>query len=256
MQEASFGSWRRRATATLAVAVMMVGALAQSATADETTTVPLQPDHQGTASDCGSGVNWHFVLVNLDPGTPAGTLTAQFSGAGEITVVADKVVAGGRTQHFNVVTPTDDTLLDASAVVVAQSKQPGEPSGPRLVLSDFSCVEQPPPPDDGTIIIEKYALPPGEQPFEFTGDLGDFVIVDREKGTGNPGSQATFSGLAAGSYTIIELVPEGWELRQIACEVLVGDGSTFTVDLGSHSVTIQLAEGETVYCDFQNRQPR
>ena len=103
----------------------------------------------------------------------------------------------------------------------------------------------------GTIIIEKYARPPDGTVFMFTGDLGDFEIVDVERGTGNIGSQEVFDGLQPGTYTITEIVPYGWDLIYIACEVTPADGeSTFV--MGATSVTIDLASDETVYCDFQN----
>lgn len=103
--------------------------------------------------------------------------------------------------------------------------------------------EQPP----GTIIIEKYARPPGDTVFSFTGDLGDFDIVDTEGGTGNPGSQVHFE-VAPGTYSVTEIVPYGWDLIYIACRVS-GD-STFTMD--GPTVTISLESGDLVYCDFQN----
>ena len=108
----------------------------------------------------------------------------------------------------------------------------------------------------GTIIIEKYALPYGDQPFTFGGDLGTFVIVDDEQGTGNPGSQHTVTALDPDSYTIFEEPVAGWNLVRIACRVTVGSASTFTVNLAARSVTIDLAANETVYCDYQNRKPR
>jgi len=107
------------------------------------------------------------------------------------------------------------------------------------------CEEPPGPP--GTIIIEKYARPPGDTVFSFTGDLGDFQIVDSEGGTGNPGSQVRFE-VAAGTYDITEVVPYGWDLVYIACRAR-GD-STFA--MSGPTVTIDLHSGDLVYCDFQN----
>ena len=81
------------------------------------------------------------------------------------------------------------------------------------------------------------------------------MIVDDEQGTGNPGSQQTFSGLDPDSYTIFEEPVAGWNLVRIDCQVTVGSASTFTVNLPARSVTIDLVADETVYCDFQNRKP-
>ena len=113
------------------------------------TTVSLQESQRGTNSDdetsdpdcgdfgtTGSGVVWHFILNNLDDGTAAGSLTAEFESAGTVgPITSTKVEANGKTQHFYVFTPTADTLEDAEATVSAQNTDPGEPSGPKLVLS-------------------------------------------------------------------------------------------------------------------------
>ncbi len=108
-------------------------------------------------------------------------------------------------------------------------------------------------PGDGTIIIEKYALPAGDTVFRFDGDLGYFHIVDEDFGTGNPDSQVTFSNLAAGTYTIFEIPLEGWRYIQAKCTVFpAGGSSTFVEDKPNLAITINLAAGETVYCDFQN----
>ena len=126
---------------------------------------------------------------------------------------------------------------------------------PPPTTSTSSTTSTTKPDKPGTIIIEKYAAPFGDQPFTFGGDLGTFVIVDDELGTGNPGSQHTVSGLDADSYTIFEEPVAGWNLVSIACQRTVGSASTFTVTLAARSVTINLVAGETVYCDFQNRKP-
>ena len=73
-----------------------------------------------------------------------------------------------------------------------------------------------------------------------------------------------------GTYTIVETVPPGWVLRSISCGVTVitetdmggslgvlsytpqTDGSSWTVDLPHHSVTIVLGAGDEVVCTFTN----
>lgn len=109
------------------------------------------------------------------------------------------------------------------------------------------CVVEDPP---GEIIIEKYAQPPDGTLFYFTGDLGDFTISDTELGTGNPGSQQVFSDLAPGTYSVTELVPDGWRLRDITCSV-TGSGGSWTSVSGA-TVTIILESEDSVYCDFRN----
>jgi len=74
--------------------------------------------------------------------------------------------------------------------------------------------------------------------------------------------------LPTDTFTVVETVPSGWVLRSISCSVpLIGavagslsvasypsqiDGSSWTVDLAHHSVTIDLAEGDYVICTFTN----
>ena len=110
-------------------------------------------------------------------------------------------------------------------------------------------------PPTGTIIIEKYALGTSTLPFNFSGDLGPFVIVDDELGTGNVGSQVTFTGLSSGDYVVTESPAVGWQVTAITCVVTpAGGNSTFVTNVAGSSVTISLADGETVYCDFANKR--
>ena len=54
------------------------------------------------------------------------------------------------------------------------------------------------------------------------------------------------------TYTISELVTEGWDLDSIVCSVAVDHGGTRAVD--GRVATIQLAEGEAVSCVFSNTE--
>jgi hypothetical protein len=60
----------------------------------------------------------------------------------------------------------------------------------------------------GAIQIIKEAVPEDPQPFAFSGDLGDFTLVDA--GPGTTASQ-TFT-VPPGTYTVTETVPAGWTL--------------------------------------------
>ena len=126
----------RKATAVSAplVALMLFAGVALGAE------IRLQPSQQGTTSDCaGSGtVTWHFILNNLDPGTDPLTLHALFTNAGELTDEGSPV-GTGRTQHFFIDTPGNDTLEDAWVEVGTQS------GTPRLVLSHIACGPPAPP---------------------------------------------------------------------------------------------------------------
>lgn len=253
-------SWhvrRARGVATIGLVLAAMWGLSTAALGNGTTTVPLQEDHKGTSTDglCADGevlvsANWHFVLNNLDEGTAAGELTAVFANAGVIITGPSNVVAEGMTQHFDIVTGPD-TLLDANAVVEEQSIAPGDPSGPRLVLSDVTaeCA-----PGTGTIEIVKYATPPDGTPFDFTGDLGDFTLADfTEHNVVTEENSEEFEDLAPGSYTITELPgPTGWRLFDIQCFVQYGGTSTWAIDVMARSVTIDLDAGDEVYCTFFN----
>ncbi|HWK25246.1 MAG TPA: VWA domain-containing protein [Solirubrobacter sp.] len=95
----------------------------------------------------------------------------------------------------------------------------------------------------GTIEIEKRAAPQSAQPFAFTGSLGAFSLVD--SGTGTSGSK-TFTGLAPGTYTVGEDVPDGWALSGIAC-VPVGAAA-----IAGTQATITLAPNAAVVCTFHD----
>ncbi len=58
----------------------------------------------------------------------------------------------------------------------------------------------------------------------------------------------SFTGLAAGAYTVTESVPPGWALTSITCVDPTGNST----GAGS-TATINLAAGETVTCTFANR---
>lgn len=97
----------------------------------------LHRPHVGTSVTCDGAVLWHFVhnQVPRDSMT-AGDLTATFQGAGAVTVTSNKVLSSVR--HYDVVTPTSDTLLGASDTIAAG----------KLVLSHTECVPGVPTTDE------------------------------------------------------------------------------------------------------------
>jgi len=95
----------------------------------------------------------------------------------------------------------------------------------------------------GTINISK-ATTGGDGTFNFTGPTS-FQITT----SGGAGGPYTYSNLAAGTYTISETVPAGWDLTSITCT----DPSGGTVTSGN-TATIALAAGETVSCTFNDRK--
>lgn len=102
--------------------------------------VDINQSHIGTTADCAA--DWHFVLVGLGKGASPGRLTAVFEKAGEIVVDPSKI--NQQMQHFNIVLPVGDKLVEAFAQVML----PGLSENVRLNLSSVTCVTPPPPPSE------------------------------------------------------------------------------------------------------------
>lgn len=92
-----------------------------------------------------------------------------------------------------------------------------------------------PPAALGNIIIQKETLPDGD-PTDFTFNPSwsdtNFTLSD--------GEQLDSGDLDAGTYSVAEVVPEGWDLTSAVCD----DGSPVNA--------IELADEETVTCTFTN----
>ncbi|HEX2030098.1 MAG TPA: hypothetical protein VHL78_01665, partial [Actinomycetota bacterium] len=101
---------------------------------------------------------------------------------------------------------------------------------------------------EGSITIEKDAVPDSGQPFAFDAseNLGpDFDLTDDD--AAGPASR-TFSGLLSGVYTVEEVdLPAGWELNDLSC-----DGAA--VEIAGTTASIHLAVGESARCSFTNTQ--
>jgi hypothetical protein len=94
----------------------------------------------------------------------------------------------------------------------------------------------------GTITIVKQTDPDGStQSFGFSGDLGTFNLTD--------GGQHGSGLLLPGDYTITENQLAGWQLSGVAC----GNASVTSV---ANGVTVHLAAGQNVTCEFDNHQSR
>ena len=102
------------------------------------------------------------------------------------------------------------------------------------VTCTFFNTKNPPPPDTGTIVVEKQTIPDGDET-EF-----DFVFEDEEGFSLSDGEQETFDGLSPGTYSVDEDDLEGWTLVSATCS----DGSS--------PGSIDLDAGETVTCTFVN----
>ncbi len=97
----------------------------------------------------------------------------------------------------------------------------------------------------GAITIVKDAVPDNNtQAFAFSGDLGNFSLVDN----GNPFSNTlTQLNLTAGTYAVTEAAVAGWNLTGLSCND--PDGGTTT---GGSTATIDLDVGENITCVFTN----
>ena len=98
----------------------------------------------------------------------------------------------------------------------------------------------------GSITIVKDADPADGTDFEFTGDLGSFILDDATPDDSDGISDTTtFSNLTWGDYDVTEIVPAGWTLDNINC---TGGDSTPIAD----GVTVHLDPGEDITVTFTN----
>jgi LPXTG-motif cell wall-anchored protein len=75
--------------------------------------------------------------------------------------------------------------------------------------------------------------------FSFGGSLGDFRLAD--------GESVTFAGLEAGSYTVVEILPAGWQFGGVTCL-----GVEAQVSAADAAMTVTLEQGQPAACTFQN----
>ncbi|NIO61080.1 MAG: hypothetical protein GTO35_00255, partial [Gammaproteobacteria bacterium] len=98
----------------------------------------------------------------------------------------------------------------------------------------------------GTVVIVKDAIPDDPQEFDFTSTtLPDsaFTLVD----DGIVDNWIMYSGLAAGTYNVTEIIPTGWDLTSLT--VSDPDGESSVVD---ETAFIDLDAGETIYVYYEN----
>ncbi len=102
----------------------------------------------------------------------------------------------------------------------------------------------------GTIQILKEANPQSDREFRFSGSPGpleDFTLVDNGEDE-PPESSRIFTDLPPGTYTVNEMVPDGWELTGIACSSEDG----VTIDEAEAEVRITIGRGTSVACTYGN----
>ena len=103
---------------------------------------------------------------------------------------------------------------------------------------------------DGTITVTKNALGgAGGEGFTFAGDLAGTIAT----------GQSLSGGFADGTYTISEIVPEGWDLANIACTGgtvtytgIGGSDPTPSFAPGDTTINVTIAPAQAVACTFTN----
>jgi hypothetical protein len=96
---------------------------------------------------------------------------------------------------------------------------------------------------EGSLTIVKNTLG-GDGSFDFTSDLpgGQFNIIT----SNNTGARVFSNALPEGTYSVTEVVPDGWDLTGLVC---VEDGEqNSSTNLGSATATINIEIGESVTC--------
>ncbi len=105
--------------------------------------------------------------------------------------------------------------------------------------------------NNGSITIIKDAQPDNSQDFGFTttgSGLSSFTLDDDANPTLS--NTATFSGIAAGTYTVSETATAGWTLGSIVCTDPTQNSTSGLPN--APTATINLAAGENVTCTFTN----
>ena len=146
---------------------------------------------------------------------------------GPFTVPGEAILLGSIDLSFSATVSTElpgTYFNNASAQGDGISVTPTGPDAPVTVEAAAT----------GNIVVVKHTDPDGDpQEFSFTTDYTDpFSLSD--------GEQNDSGDLAAGTYSVSESVPEGWELTSATC------------DDGSDPSEIGLDDGETVICTFDN----
>ena len=146
---------------------------------------------------------------------------------GPFTVPGEAILLGSIDLSFSATVSTElpgTYYNNASAQGDGISVTPTGPDAPVTVEAAAT----------GNIVVVKHTDPDGDpQEFSFTTDYTDpFSLSD--------GEQNDSGDLAAGTYSVSESVPEGWELTSATC------------DDGSDPSEIGLDDGETVICTFNN----
>jgi hypothetical protein len=98
----------------------------------------------------------------------------------------------------------------------------------------------------GSITIINDARPANNNPFSYTGDLGDFKL------TGPNHASISFHDVIIGIYEVAEVVPPGWIVQAITCQ---GDtDGRSSVNIANAALIVDLDADEVVTCTFVNEE--
>lgn len=182
--------------------------------------------------------------------TCGGTVTAA---PGATTIVTSGITLNAGvscTISVNVTNVPGQTNTSCAANPAALTNSTSNITGTTSALfPDFSpvCLVVQPP---ATIVIVKDAVPNDAQDFAFTvtgSGLSAFSLDDDADAVLS--STRSFTGLAAGSYTVTETAVNGWALTGLICSDPTGNSSGNT---GTRIASIDVAAGETVTCTYTN----
>ncbi len=183
-------------------------------------------------SASGPGVPDEFSLANK------GTRDLGWIQSGYYYTIAEKETMGWRLVNINCeaignynVEPKINISINKRQVEIYLTSQ---------AVVQCTFINEP----SGTITIIKDAEPDSKQKFNFSGDLGEFSLVDN--GDSNTNSR-TFVGLEPDSYYVAEEEIEGWKLANVECE-----GGSY--DPAGNGIYINLGAGENITCTFTNEK--
>jgi uncharacterized protein DUF5979/prealbumin domain-containing protein len=208
-------------------------------------------DNGGTATVSAFGLNTTAGTLTFDSGAASGTTTTYTSQ--KLTVVTGNYTLrendiygyteGSWSCTYGTANPT---TYNNGSVYVAKDKD---------VVCTITNDDQP-----GTIVVIKNAKP-AEGSFSFTTTgtgYNGFTLTGATTGNGNVNSQT----LNVGTYTVKEGTQLSWILTGIGgstdintpynCVVTGSGGSTGVGDLTTQTATINLKNGDTVTCTFEN----
>lgn len=122
-------------------------------------------------------------------------------------------------------------------------------SNERITCTFTNVKEQSPGPNLASVTIVKDSRPDSSQTFNFTTNLelngslvSNFSLTDDDSSS----ASKTFTGLAAGSYTVTETDVEGWQLEAINCS----PGAQF--QLIGNQLVLEVTAGSSITCTFVN----